>query len=82
MSTFLQSSSWEAKIGNLSKAQLLLIIEYQNMKVVEGTKKGTLLLKIVESIKASKSKLDVSSIQDESVLLDRQLQLQELVMEK
>ena len=49
------------------------------MEVVEGTKKGALLLKVVEIIKASKSKLDESSIQDE---LDRQLQLKELEMEK
>ena len=82
MSTFLQSSNWETKISNLTKAQLLLIAEYLNMEVAEGTKKEALLLKVVETIKASKGKLDESSIQDESALLDRQLQLQELEMEK
>ena len=39
VATFLQSSSWEEEIGNLSKAQLLLIAEYLNMDVVEATKK-------------------------------------------
>ena len=42
---FLQSSSWEVEIGGLSKSQLLLIAEYLDLEVVEGTKKGVLLLK-------------------------------------
>ena len=78
--TFLQSSSWEEKIGGLSKAQLLLIAEYFNMEIVEGTEKGVLLLKVVETIKSLKVKMDESSVQDESVLLDKQFQLQELEM--
>ena len=41
---FLQSSNWEEKIGGLSKAQLLLIADYLEIEVVEGTKKGVLLL--------------------------------------
>ena len=80
--TFLQSSRWEEKIGSLSKAQLLLIAEYLDLEIVEGTKKGVLLLKVVETIKSSKVKKDESSIQDESLLLDKQFQLQELEMEK
>ena len=82
VSSFLQLSNWEEKIGNLSKAQLLLIAEYLNIEVVEGTKNGALLLKVVETVKVSKGKLDESNIQDESVLLDKQLQLQEMEMEK
>ena len=39
VSTFVQSRSWEEKIGSLSKAQLLLIAEYLDMEIVEGTKK-------------------------------------------
>ena len=82
VATFLQSSSWEEEIGNLSKAQLLLIAEYLNMDVVEGTKKGVLPLKIVDTVKALKVKLDESAVQDESLLLDKQFQLQELEIEK
>ena len=52
------------------------------MEIVEGTKKGVLLLKVVEMIKSSKAKMNESSVQDESVLLDKQFQLQELEMEK
>ena len=54
--TFLQSSSWEEKIGSLSKAQLLLIAEYLDLKIVEGTKKGVLLLKVVDTIRSSNMK--------------------------
>ena len=79
---FLQSSSWEAEIGGLSKSQLLLIADYMGLEVVEDTKKGVLLLKVVETIKSSNVKKDESNIQDESLLLDKQFQLQELEMEK
>ena len=80
--TFLQSNSWEEKIGGLSKAQLLLIAKYLNMEIVEGTKIGVFLLKVVEMIKSSKVKMDESSVQNESVLLDKQFQLQEIEMAK
>ena len=64
----LQSSSWEEKIGGLSKLQLLLIAEYLNLEVVEGTKKGELLLEIVDAVKASKERKG-SELLDESLLL-------------
>ena len=78
---FLQSSNWEEKIGGLSKSQLLLISEYLNLEVVEGMKKGVLLLKIVDAVKASKERKK-SELLDELLLLDKQFQLQEKEVEK
>ena len=51
--------------------------EYVGLEVVEGVKKGVLLVKLLEAIKTSKVKKDESTLLDESALLDRQFQLQE-----
>ena len=59
----------------------MLIAEYLELHVTEGTKKCVLLLKIVNTIKASKEKKG-SELLDESLLLDKQFQLQEKEVEK
>ena len=78
---FLQSNDWEERIGCLSKAQLMLIAEYLELHVAEGTEKHVLLLKTVNTIKASKEKRG-NELLDESSLLDKQIQLQEKEVEK
>ena len=59
----------------------MLIAECLGIEVVEGTKKGVLLLQIVNAVKASKEKKG-SELLDESLLLDKQFQLQEKEVEK
>ena len=80
--TFLQLEDWEDRIGNLSKAQLILIAEHEAIEVPEGIKKGALLLKIVTTIKEGQSVLDASNIQDEAMLLEKQIKCQELRMQE
>ena len=78
---FLAADDWEARIGNLAKAQLMLIAEYLELHVAEGTKKGVVLMKIVDTVKASKERRG-SGLLDESILLDKQYQVQEKELEK
>ena len=78
---FLAADDWEERIGNLSKAQLLLIAEYLDLPLVEGTKKGVILMKIVNAVRASQDKKGGDFL-NESILLDKQLQVQEKEVEK
>ena len=78
---FLAADNWEARIGNLAKAQLLLIAEYLDLNVTETTKKGVVLMKILDTVRTSKER-KVSDLHDESMLLDKQYQVQEKEVEK
>ena len=78
---FLAADDWEARIGNLAKAQLLLIAEYLELNLTESTKKGVVLMKIVETMKAPKERKG-RGLLDESILLDKQYQVQEKELEK
>ena len=78
---FLAADDWEERIGNLSKAQLLLIAEYLDLPLVEGTKKGVILMKIVNAVRASQDKKGGDFL-NESILLDKQFQVQEKEVEK
>ena len=78
---FLAADNWEARIGNLAKAQLLLIAEYLDLNVTETTKKGVVLMKILDTVRASKERKG-SDLHDESMLLDKQYQVQEKEVEK
>ena len=71
---FLAADNWENRIGNLAKAQLLLIAEYLDLNVTESTKRGVVLMKIVEKMKAPKERKG-SDLLDESMLLDKQYQV-------
>ena len=78
---FLAADDWEARIGNLAKAQLLLIAEYLGLNLTESTKKGVVLMKILDTVRASKERRG-SGLLDESMLLDKQYQVQEKELEK
>ena len=78
---FLAADDQEERIGNLAKAQLLLIAEYLGLHITKGTKKGVVLMKIVDTVKASKERKG-SGLLDESILLDKQYQVQEKELEK
>ena len=78
---FLAADNWEARIGNLAKAQLLLIAEYLGLNLTETTKKGVVLMKILDTVRASKERRS-SGLLDESMLLDKQFQVQEKEVEK
>ena len=78
---FLAAEDWEERVGNLPKSQLMLIAEYLELHIVEGTKKGVVLMKIANAVKASKERRG-SGLLDESILLDKQYQVQEKEVEK
>ena len=59
MPNFLAADNWKARIGNLTKAQLLLIAENLDLNVTESTKKGVVLMKILDTLRASKERIHV-----------------------
>ena len=80
---FLAAADWEDRLGNLSKSQLLLIAEFLELHIVEGSKKGVILMKVANAVKVSKErKGSEGDLMNESLLLDKQYQVQEKEVEK
>ena len=70
---FLAAADWEDRLGNLSKSQLLLIAEFLELHIVEGSKKGVILMKVANAVKESKErKSSEGDLMNESLLLDKQ----------
>ena len=78
---FLEASDWKERIGCLSKSQSRLIAEYLELHIAKGTKKCVLLLKIVNTVKASKGRKG-SDFLNELLMLEQQVKLQEKEVEK
>ena len=79
----LAAADWEDRLGNLSKSQLLLIAEFLELHIVEGSKKGVILMKVANAVKVSKErKGSEGDLMNESLLLDKQYQVQEKEVEK
>ena len=78
---FLARDDWEDLIGELSKAQLLLIAEYKGLTIPEGAKKGSILLMVVDALKP-KIDLEASRVVEETKFVEKQYHLQEIELAK
>ena len=77
---FLALEDWEEQIGELSKAQLMLIAEHQGIDIPGGTKKGSILLKVLGALKSDGDE-SLTQIQEETKLLADQAAAHEIQKE-